>query len=195
MKKNKIFSTLLKILGIILIAFSIFLIIYNLIFDYISGKTSKEALDELNTVITGNKSDNNSFDVNNDMPTIEVNGYEYIGVISIETVDIKLPVLKEYTIKNLSVAPALYKGNIYKNNAIIIAHNTKSHFNRIKKLNIGDLVTFEDINGNIFEYEVVSTEIISEKNIDLMVQGDWDLTLFTCDSNNRFRSTIRLKKI
>lgn len=194
-KKNKRFSIILKIIGLVFITCSIILVIYNLLSDYWAGKMSKAALDGINPIIEGNRNENKPFDANDDMPTTIIDGNEYIGIITMETVDIKLPVLKEYSPQNLKIAPTLYKGSIYKDNAIIIAHNSKTQFKRIQNLNIGDSVIFEDINGNVFKYVVASTERISEKDIDLVMQGDWDLTLFTCDNNIRFRSTIRLIRI
>lgn len=193
--KNKI-SILLKILGLVLIAGSLFLAGYNFITDYLAGVKSRDALEKILPVIEKRRIDEEkSYDPNSDMPTTLIDGYSYIGVITMESVGIQLPVLSEYSQSNLNIAPTRYKGSIYQDNAIIIAHNTMSHFKKIENLNIGDTVIFEDVNANVFQYEVIYTERISEKDIDLMVQGDWDLTLFTCSSNLNFRSTVRLKRL
>ena len=189
--KNKL-SRFLILLGLVLVTCSLILIGYNLIIDYRAGVLSKSALEEIVPIIESNR--NNSSD-SNDTLEVEVDKNRYIGIITMDSVGIKLPVLKEYSQANLKIAPNLYKGSIYEDNAIIIAHNSISHFKKIEKLNIGDLVIFEDINGNKFQYEVTYKERISEKDTDIMDQGDWDLTLFTCASNIRFRSTVRLKRV
>lgn len=194
--KRKYISIISKIIGIVLILSGIGLISYNLITDYISGKNSKEVLKELEVLLEEKipPTDSDIIDVNKEMDTIDVNGNKYIGIISIPSVDIKLPVINEYSKQNIKIAPVLYKGSIYKNNAIIIAHNTQSHFRKIQNLNIGDKVTFIDVNGNEFNYEVIKKENISEKDTKIMEEGEWDLTLFTCTSSNiKFRTSIRLK--
>lgn len=194
--KRKYISIISKIIGIVLILSGIGLISYNLITDYISGKNSKEVLKELEVQLEGKipPTDSDIIDVNKEMDIIDVNGNKYIGIISIPSVDIKLPVINEYSKQNIKIAPVLYKGSIYKNNAIIIAHNTQSHFRKIQNLNIGDKVTFIDVNGNEFNYEVIKKENISEKDTKIMEEGEWDLTLFTCTSSNiKFRTSIRLK--
>ena len=168
--KRKYISIISKIIGIVLILSGIGLISYNLITDYISGKNSKEVLKELEVQLEEKipPTDSDIIDVNKEMDTIDVNGNKYIGIISIPSVDIKLPVINEYSKQNIKIAPVLYKGSIYKNNAIIIAHNTQSHFRKIQNLNIGDKVTFIDVNGNEFNYEVIKKENISEKDTKIL---------------------------
>lgn len=193
MKKNNIVSNVLRIIGLVFIACSIFLVIFNIVRDFSAGKKSREALDQLAPIIEKNKSKDSSFD--GDMPTVEVDGKLYVGIITMDSVGIKLPVLYKYSQSNLNIAPTLYKGSIYQDNAIIIAHNSISHFKKIENLNVGDIVVFEDVNGNKFSYSVLSSERIFERDVAVMEQGNWDLTLFTCASNIRFRSTIRLERI
>ena len=134
--KNKL-SIICQILGIILIIVALGLCLYNVIFDYTSGKKSKEALEEIENILQEKPIDD-SFDYlnnpNKEMPKLNIDGKNYIGIISIPSIDIELPVLNEYTVKNLKQAPVLYKGSIYQNNAIIIAHNSTSHFKKIQKL-------------------------------------------------------------
>lgn len=196
--KNKL-SIICQILGIILIIVALGLCIYNVIFDYTSGKKSKEALEEIENILQEKPIDD-SFDYlnnpNKEMPKLNIDGKNYIGIISIPSIDIELPVLNEYTVKNLKQAPVLYKGSIYQNNAIIIAHNSTSHFKKIQKMKEKDQVMFTDLDGHQFKYEVVKKENISETNPDLLDQGEWDLSLFTCYSSNiKYRVVLRLKLI
>lgn len=60
----------------------------------------------------------------------------------------------------------------------MLAHNYDSHFDRLKKLQIGDPVTFRGVEDNDFEYEVVSLEILNPEDVEPMEEGDWDLILF-----------------
>ena len=196
--KSKKLSIILKVMGVILVIGATGLTFYNITTDYLSGKQAEKILEKINIELD-NKSNEpitDDYDVNDDMPTIDINGKEYIGIINIPSININLPVMKEYSDANIKIAPALYKGTIYKNNAIIAAHNYSSQFKRIQNLKIDDIVTFEDVNGHIFNYKVIKKDRLFKNDIDLMTSGEWDLTLFTCITiSGNYRATIRLKLV
>ena len=56
-----------------------------------------------------------------------------------------LPVLNGWSGELLKIAPCRYLGSAYNDNLIVMAHNYDSHFGRLKKLQIGDPVTFRDV--------------------------------------------------
>lgn len=60
------------------------------------------------------------------------------------------------------------------------AHNYESHFGQLKNLSQGEQITFTDIDGNCFCYQVLDVEILSPYDVQEMTEGAWDLTLFTC---------------
>ncbi len=130
---------------------------------------------------------------NMDMPIKVIDGLEYIGVLNIPNFDLELPIIKDWSYEKLKTSPCRFAGSPYKNNFIIIAHNYNSHFGMIKKLEIGDNISFSDMDGNIFNYQVSSKEIIDADDVEGMLEGDWDLTLFTCALNRVTRVTIRCK--
>ena len=193
------------ILGILLIISALTLVMYNLISDYIAGNKSKNIVDNINININANTNNTNTntmkntsdnIDPDKKMPTIEYNGISYIGVITIENIGVKLPVISSYSQDYLKIAPTLYKGSIYKNDAVIIAHNYKSHFGNLDKLSLGDKVEFMDIEGNIFNYEVINKENIYQENSSQLYGGEWNLTLFTCKNiDMKYRTVIRLKRV
>ena len=74
---------------------------------------------------------------------------------------------------------------------IIAAHNYASHFGNLKYLQEGDEVTFTDMDGNVFRYEVALQETLQPTAITEIQQGDWDLTLFTCTYGGQSRVTVR----
>ena len=184
------------IVGILLIISALILVMYNLISDYIAGSKSKNVVDNISININTMKNTSDNKDLNREMPTIEYNGISYIGVITIENIGVKLPVISSYNQDYLKIAPTLYNGSIYKNNAVIIAHNYKSHFGNLDKLSLGDKVEFMDIEGNIFNYEVINKENIYQENSSQLYVGEWDLTLFTCRNiDMKYRTVIRLKRV
>ena len=61
----------------------------------------------------------------------------------------------------------------------------------LKDLSQGDEITFTDVDGNMFRYEVIELETLSPFAIAEMTGGNWDLTLFTCTVGGQYRVTVR----
>ncbi len=126
-----------------------------------------------------------------DMPTQEIDGQYYIGTLEIASLELSLPVLSEWSYPGLRIAPCRYSGSAYRHNLVIAAHNYTSHFGRLKNLSLGDSVTFTDIDGNVFFYQVAEIETLNPHSVEEMTDGDWDLTLFTCTIGGQSRVTVR----
>ena len=134
-------------------------------------------------------------DPTREMPVRSIDGEDYIGMLEIPALDRTLPVISEWSYPRLKIAPCRYAGSAYLGNLTIAAHNYRSHFRNLKKLNEGDIVRFTDMDGNVFSYEVTLLEILQPNEADAMESGDWDLTLFTCTVGGKSRVTVRCKRI
>ena len=66
------------------------------------------------------------------MPTIEVDGNFYIGVLEIPDQELSLPIISEWNDTRLKQATCRFKGSVYLNNLIIAGHNYKKHFGGLK---------------------------------------------------------------
>ena len=126
-----------------------------------------------------------------EMPVRTVDGREYIGVLRIPALNLELPVQRAWSYPNLRVSPCRYQGSAYDGTLIVAGHNYPSHFGNLKQLHQGDAVSFEDADGNRFDYEVAEIEILSPEAVEEMAEGDWDLTLFTCTLGGGSRVTVR----
>ena len=49
--------------------------------------------------------------------------------------------------------------------------------------------------GTTFRYAVSSFETIGPNDVEGMITGDWDLTLFTCNTSGQTRCAIRCLRI
>ena len=124
-----------------------------------------------------------------------VNGKPYIGVLSVPVLGLELPVIQEWNYPNLRVAPCRYVGSVYTGDLVIAAHNYISHFGNLKRLQLGDSVTFTDMEGNKFHYEVEALETLVPTAVEEMTSGNWELSLFTCTIGGKLRVTVRCKLI
>lgn len=187
---NKI-SKLFIIVGIFLISLSSFLFLY----DIYNENKAKSANEKALSIIKTNIEKKEEIKPIKKEETININGYDYIGTIIIPTLNIELPVMSKFTYNNLKLAPCRYYGSIYTDDLIICAHSYKTHFKNIINLKQNDKVIFEDINGNIYIYEVLEIEILSPNDVEEMIDNEFDLTLYTCTSDALNRVTVRCNKV
>lgn len=130
-----------------------------------------------------------------DLPVSDIDGLACVGTLSVPVLGLELPVQSEWSYPNLKSSPCRYLGTPYTGSMSICAHNYKSHFGAIGSLAPGDTVTFTDMDGNIFDYEVVSVDEI-DPFPDLPVRdSEHDLVLFTCTLGGRTRIAVSCDKI
>lgn len=130
-------------------------------------------------------------DPNMEMPSAVVDGHDCIGVVEIPKLDKRLPVISRWSYDDLRIAPCRYDGSAYDGSLIIAAHNYTAHFGSLSTLQTGDRVTFTDMDGNMFSYDVTEVTTITPDAADALYEGTWDLTLFTCTFGNTYRVVVR----
>lgn len=136
-----------------------------------------------------------AIDGDREMPTVELDGYQYIGVLDVESVELSLPVMDRWDYDRLKISPCRFAGNVYQDNLVICAHNYAQHFTPLKYVPIGTEVKFTDAEGNVFRYAVSSIDTVGPNDVERMIYGDWDLTLFTCNTNGQTRCAVRCDRI
>ncbi|MGN0405710.1 MAG: sortase [Bariatricus sp.] len=188
--------------GLLLIAAAFFLTGYNIYDEYRAKCSARQALDELQITEQGEKEqadepETPDYILNPDMemPVQRMDGVEYIGVLQIPSLNLELPVISSLSYPNLKIAPCRFEGSAYKDDLIIAAHNYVSFFGNLGKLQVGDPVIFEDVDGNEFVYEVAELEVLQAAAVEEMMSGEWDLTLFTCTLSGQSRTTIRCLRV
>lgn len=128
------------------------------------------------------------------MTEVEIDGYAYIGYLSIPSLELELPVMSEWDYTRLKIAPCRYAGSTKTDDLVIAAHNYTRHFGPIKNLSIGDEVYFTDMDGVVSVYEVAETDVLQPTDVEEMTSGKFDLTLFTCTYGGKTRVTVRCER-
>lgn len=129
------------------------------------------------------------------MTEVEIDGYAYIGYVSIPSLELELPVMAVWDETRLKVAPCRYTGSTKSDDLVIAAHNYTRHFGRLYELSTGDSVYFTDMDGIRTVYEVVAVEVLAPTSIEDMTAGAYDLTLFTCTYGGQSRVTVRCDRV
>lgn len=123
--------------------------------------------------------------------TVTVDRYEYQGYLDIPDLGLELPVMAQWSYPRLKIAPCRYYGSTGEGNLVIAAHNYPRHFGGLSKLSQGAEVTYVDLNGREWNYEVEAVEVLSPEAVEEMTDAGYALTLFTCTYGGANRVTVR----
>lgn len=196
--KSKIRRNLGKaliIFGVVLAALAVALVLYNLYVDHKAAEGIDEIISKLSNDSEQEAQPDYILNPDMEMPIETINGVDYVGKISIPELELELPVISECTYPNLKIAPCRYSGSAYLDNMVIAGHNYSSFFGTLKNISTGDKIVFTDIDGNVFMYEVADMQVLVPTDIENMIVGDWDLTLFTCTVGGRTRFAVRCDRV
>ena len=202
--KQKI-GKICMVLGALLILASLGLLAYNKWDAARADKAAQTALGELENTLTRTIEEKNKadevvlqpeLDPDQPMTEVELDGWNYIGYLSIPSIGLNLPVMSEWSYAGLKIAPGRYSGSTYADNMVVCAHNYAKHFSPIKWLAEGAEVYFTDMDGMRWSYEVSAVETIQPTQIEKMTEKtedseNWDLTLFTCTTGGSARCAVR----
>ena len=130
-----------------------------------------------------------------DMTEVVIDGYSYIGYVSVPSLGIELPVMSQWDYDRLKIAPCRYSGSVKTDYLVIAGHNYRRHFGGLSRISEGDRVYFVDMDGNQFCYDVGEVEVLAPTAVEEMKSSGWDLTLFTCTYGGRTRLAIRCEKV
>lgn len=192
------------LLGAVLLLAALSLLLWNRQEDRQAGESSERILSRVIGQIEENKTeDHDPIDRaategpdqwDPAMAEAEIDGYAYIGYLSIPALGLELPVMSEWDYTRLRIAPCRYAGSTKTDDLVIAAHNYTRHFGPIKDLTGGDAVYFTDMDGVVFAYEVEEVDVLQPTEVEEMVSGGFDLTLFTCTYGGKTRVTVRCER-
>lgn len=127
-----------------------------------------------------------------DSPTVW-DSYDVDGVLSIPRLGLELPVLSQYTEELLKVSPCVYQGlgGSEPERLVIAGHNYRSHFGSLDQLAPGDEITYRSLDKVETCFQVTQLVEIGAEDAALLEEGEWDLTLLTCNLDMSRRLLVR----
>ena len=125
-----------------------------------------------------------------ELPVVELDGYEYVGTVSIPAIGIDLPVMSEWSYPKLKISPCRQFGSSRTDDLVIAAHNYESHFGKLTSLTAGDSVTFTDMDGIVNEYVVNKVEVLDPHSVEEVEHSGYALVLYTCTYGGKTRVTV-----
>lgn len=124
------------------------------------------------------------------MTVVMLNGYEYIGILDLPTLNLSLPILADWDEAKLKIAPCRQEGSVDEDDLVIAGHNYRRHFQYLYKLQIGDTIRFTDMNGNVTTYTVQQMRTLDATDVDTVLNSEHDLVLYTCTYSGKERTTV-----
>lgn len=195
------FGTILMLCGAVLVGLALSLFLYNTWDANRAAEASAEVLDTIDDDL--DDTDESEYllmmDPNREMTVVNIDGYDYIGYLSIPSINLRLPVMSEWSYDGLKIAPGRFSGSVYADDMVIAGHNYAKHFSPIKWLDYGTEVYFIDMENQVWTYQVIQIETLTPTQVEEMSvkseDDDWDMTLFTCTTGGQARCAVRLMRV
>lgn len=130
-----------------------------------------------------------------ELSVVEIDGYGYIGYISIPKFELELPIMSDWDYKRLKLAPCRQFGSTKTDDLVIVAHNYKRHFAYLSALTEGDTVTFVDMDGEVNSYAVTKVKTLAPTAVDEVQNSGHDLVLYTCTYGGKTRVVVFCDRI
>ena len=125
-----------------------------------------------------------------ELPVTEIQGYGYVGYITIPDLKLELPVMSEWDYDRLKIAPCRQFGSSRTDNLVIAAHNYKNHFGDLSQIETGDTVIFTDMEGIENLYEVTLVDTLNPTEVEADQNSGHDFVLYTCTYGGVARITV-----
>ena len=201
--------------GVVLVIAALLLFFHNRIEDKNAGENAEKTLQQLEDAMaereakgepdatptpdisespgasptgTGSGSNGRSTPPALDMPTVRSGAYDYIGYLNFPDYDLTMPVAATWSFPAMEISPCRHTGSVYNDNLVVAGHNYNTHFGVLFNLRLGDIVTFTDVDGNMFTYTVRELIRVSPDDSDAVMNSGYALTMYTCnwDTTERF---------
>lgn len=189
--RRKIAITFMSV-GMILVSLAAVLLVYNNFENKKAQESSGVIVESIRLSIAESELKEEITDpFDEEMKVEEIDGYGYIGYISVPALGLDLPVMSEWDYGRLKISPCRYYGSTKTDNLVIAAHNYKVHFGYLGNLKVGDMVIFTDMESKTHRYMVNSVELLMPTDVDKVKDSGDDLILYTCTYGGAKRITVR----
>ena len=114
--------------------------------------------------------------LDNTMPTLSVDGIDFVGLLEMPRYGALLPVRGDWG--RPSKYPRHFSGSVYDRTLQIGCSSQQGQFDFFKEISIGDEVCFTDMAGNRYAYAVTDLRYVKNADRDALQSRSASLTLF-----------------
>ena len=174
-------------LGAVLILAALLLFLHNRSEDRRAGQEAESLLEDVRSSMAANADPEPQ-----EEPAEEII-YDYAGVIVIPDLSLELPVIDQWSYARLKVAPCRQSGAAADGDLVIAAHNYKSHFGYLDRLEPGASVIFTDMEGTVYRYAVEGIRQLAPEDaedVSSVFSSEYPLVLYTCTPGGKARVAV-----
>ncbi len=187
---------LFMVLGVIFIVVALIILVNNNAENQNAKQSSAVIMESIRNEISKNEIVEEEVVVDpfeEEMTVKEIDGYGYIGYLSIPCLSLELPVMSEWDYDRLKISACRYYGSTKTDNLVIAAHNYRYHFGYLGNLKQGDVIIFTDMDSQVYSYRVETVELLLSTDVDKVKDTGDDLILYTCNYSGTKRITVRCR--
>lgn len=118
------------------------------------------------------------------MPTVEIDGTDYVALVDIPTLGLTLPVANDWHSVKVLSGPRRFDGTVYDGSLIVGGVDQPGQFSGFSLLQLGDTVTVTDMTGLAFHYVIDRIDRSTSASEEILTAGTADLTLFVRNAYN-----------
>ena len=174
-------------LGAVLILAALLLFLHNRSEDRRAGQEAESLLEDARSAMAADT------DPEPQEELAEEITYDYAGVIAIPDLSLELPVIDQWSYARLKVAPCRQSGAAADGDLVIAAHNYKSHFGYLDRLEPGASVIFTDMEGTVYRYAVEEIRQLAPEDaedVSSVFSSEYPLVLYTCTPGGKARVAV-----
>lgn len=193
------------VIGVVLLTAALLLFLWNENEDRSAGQAARSAMDAVRQAEAA-RDTAYSFTLDQDetqptlptasptapeeLTTMEIQGHTYIGYLLMPDYELELPVMANWSMEKLQLAPCLQYGSPLTDDAVIAGHNYKEHFRTLHDMKPGDSVIFTDMGGYTICYTVTNVKTIDPRSVYEVINSEHDLVLYTCTIGGQSRVIV-----
>lgn len=192
------------VIGAVLLAAALLLYLHNEEEDANAGEAASAALSAMREAIPensppkpelleepeGTEGTEETIPPPTELTVMNIDGNDYIGYLSIPYFELELPIMADWSMEKLQLAPCLQYGSPLTDDAVIAGHNFKQHFRALHDIQVGEYLAFTDMTGYTIEYSVVEVKTIDPRSVYEVINSEYDLILYTCTIGGKSRVTV-----
>ena len=190
---NKKLTNVLLILGALLLVGAVGLLVFSQASASVNADKATATFEKLVSVFPHVENAVPDDRENANMPVMQVENTDYIGVIEIPAYSARLPLRAEWNKNKISSSPMRFAGSVYNNTLIIGGSDNKGQFDFIKTITNGDSVYITDMKGSRFSYAVTKIYTTKDVSYQTLSAAEADLVLFARNTYS-FEYTVILCK-
>ncbi len=189
--KPKFFQVVLVVLGFALIAGAVSLFAIWKYNESSASEKAKEIVSDIRKTIPESHAEIPDDRVNTVMPEIELSHGSFSGIIELPAYETELPIYGIWDKSKVKDYPCVFYGSIYDGSLIIGGSNNSGQFDFTDKITKADEVYITDMTGATYAYSVTDIEHMDDASSENLMNGNYDLTLFSKNTYSLDYTVIR----